>query len=78
MDNKTRWMLLKDQINKWIANHLPHQIVYFAVVRATNYATSSAWEPRNDWRTVTASTVMGCWHAKKAWKDKREKDGRKI
>ena len=71
MDNKTKWELLKDRIGRWLIYRLPHKLIYWALIRATEYATSPDWQvPRLKWEEVTASSVIGIWHAKKEWKEK--------
>ena len=49
----------QQKLARWIANHLPGQIVYFAVVRAWDEATTGQW-PGTE--TITVSTALSRLH----------------
>ena len=51
-------------IERWIANHLPCSIVYYAVVRVWAYATTGKYGG-TEVDDLTVSAALSRWQAKK-------------
>jgi len=54
-------MSFKKKLARWIANHLPSRVVYFAVVRAWNEATTGRWSD-TDATEITVSETLSRLH----------------
>jgi len=63
MSSKTWLERLQDAVRKWVANHLPHGVVYFAVVRVWAYATTGKYDG-TEVDELTVSESLSRWHAK--------------
>lgn len=57
---KVKWRYPWDSWPRWIANRLPRQIVYFAVVRAWNDATTGQWSDEEA-SSVRAIDLLKRW-----------------
>ena len=55
-------MLVKDKLARWIANHLPRRVIYFAVVRARYETTMDKWPGDTAESSATVSAVLSRLH----------------
>ena len=54
-------MTYQQRLARWIADHLPRRVVYFAVVRAWAEATTGQWSD-TEATGITASTMLSRLH----------------
>jgi hypothetical protein len=54
-------MSAKDELARWVANHLPRRVIYFAVVRAWNAATTNGrWLDTEATEITVSETLSRC------------------